>query len=155
MNLWLIPVDEPSFQATLAEPIDLSAWPDRPPSFPQQGRVWGVRTDPEQGDWTRNRRNRDRMERGDPLLVYRTETSRYTATGRVGPMTHTEYIRDEYWDDGPALDVFLVEDYDDEHTIERSSVNRLLEYKQSFWPQGLWRVSDDRPVQRVVDRFDI
>jgi len=51
MNLWLVPVDEPSFQRTLAEPIDLSDWNNRPDSFPERARVWGVRTDPEQGSW--------------------------------------------------------------------------------------------------------
>lgn len=49
------------------------------------------------------------MERGDPLLIYRNSMSRYTATGHVGAMTHTEHVRDEYWDGGPALDVYIVE----------------------------------------------
>lgn len=155
MNLWLVPVDEPSFQRTLAEPIDLSDWDDRPASFPERARVWGVRTDPEQGSWERNRRNLERMERGDPLLIYRNSESRYTATGRVGPMAHTEHVRDEYWDGGPALDVYVVEGYDDSLDVEPETVNRLLGYEKSFWPQGLWRVNDDRPTDRVVRKFDI
>ncbi|AXG07221.1 hypothetical protein DU500_12755 [Haloplanus rubicundus] len=155
MNLWLVPVDEPSFQQTLAEPIDLSDWDDRPASFPERARVWGVRTDPEQGSWERNRRNLERMERGDPLLIYRNSESRYTATGRVGPMAHTEHVRDEYWDGGPALDVYVVEGYDDSLDVEPETVNRLLGYEESFWPQGLWQVSDDRPTDRVVQKFDI
>ena len=95
MILWLVPVDERSFQRTLAEPVDLSDWDERPDSFPEEARIWGVRTDPEQGTWKRNRRNLERMERSDPMLIYRNEMSRYTATGRVGPMTRTEYVRDE------------------------------------------------------------
>ncbi|MFC7020429.1 hypothetical protein ACFQHP_12085 [Halomicroarcula sp. GCM10025743] len=155
MNLWLVPVDEPSFQRTLAEPIDLSDWDDRPDSFPDRARVWGVRTDPEQGSWKRNRRNLERMERGDPILIYRNSESQYTGTGRVGPMAHTEHVRDEYWDGGPALDVYVVEGYDDSVDVEPETVNRLLGYEESFWPQGLWRVSDDRPTERVVRKFDI
>jgi len=155
MNLWLVPVDEPSFQRTLAEPIDLSDWDDRPDSFPEHARVWGVRTDPEQGSWERNRRNLERMERDDPLLIYRNSESRYTATGRIGPMAHTEHVRDEYWDCGPALDIYAVEGYDDSIDVEPETVNRLLGYKESFWPQGLWRVSDDRPAERVVGEFNI
>lgn len=155
MNLWLVPVDEPSFQRTLAEPIDLSDWDDRPASFPRHARVWGVRTDLEQGSWERNRRNLARMERDDPLLIYRNSMSRYTAIGRVGPMTHTEHIRDEYWDGGPALDVYAVEGYDDSIDVEPETVNRLLGYDESFWPQGLWRVSDDRPIEQVIRKFDI
>lgn len=155
MNLWLVPVDEPSFQRTLAEPIDLSDWDDRPASFPERARVWGIRTDPKQGFWERNRRNLERMERGDPLLIYRNSESRYTATGRVGAMTHTEHVRDEYWDGGPALDVYVVEGYDDSLDVEPETVNQLLGYEELFWPQGFWRVSDDRPTDRVVRKFDI
>jgi hypothetical protein len=154
MNLWLVPVDEASFQQTLAHPADLSAWDDRPDSFPEQARVWGVRTDPEQGTWERNRRNLDLMARGDPLLFYRNSESRYAATGRVGPTTHTEWVRDEFWNGGPALEVYVVEDYESV-TVERETVNRVLGYKESFWPQGVWRVSDARPVDTLMERFDI
>lgn len=155
MNLWLVPVDEDSFQQTLAEPADLSGWTDRPDTFPKYAHVWGVRTDPEQGSWTRNRRNVERMQTGDPLLVYRNSKSRYTATGRVGAMARTEYVRDEFWGGGPALDVFTVEDYNNSVDIDRETVNEILGYKDSFWPQGFWRVSDDRPVNRLVRRFEI
>lgn len=155
MTLWLVPVDEPSYQATLAEPIDLSEWDDRPDTFPSTARVWGVRTDPQQGSWERNRRNLDRMEPGDPLLIYRNSQSQYTAAGRVGPMTHTEYIRDNYWNGGPALDAFVIEQYDETINLDPATVNRLLDYDQSFWPQGLWGVSDDRPMNRVVQKVNI
>ncbi|WP_434530173.1 hypothetical protein ACODNH_01410 (plasmid) [Haloarcula sp. NS06] len=155
MNLWLVPVDEPSFQRTLAEPIDLSDWDNRPDSFPERARVWGIRTDQEQGSWERNRRNLECMERGDPLLIYRNVMSQYTATGRVGSMAHTEHVRDEYWDGGPALDIYVVEGYDDSIDVEPETVNRLLGYEESFWPQGLWRVSDGRPTERVIRKFDI
>jgi hypothetical protein len=42
MNLWLVPVDERSFQRTLADPVDLSDWDDRPDDFPERARVWAV-----------------------------------------------------------------------------------------------------------------
>jgi len=155
MNLWLVPVDETSFQRTLSDPVSLSDWENRPDDFPERARVWGVRTDPEQGEWERNRRNLEKMEPGDPLLVYRNEASRYTATGRIGPMTRTEYVRDEFWNGGPALDVYVVEDYDDSMGAEPAVINELLGYEESFWPQGLWRVADDRPTERVVRKFDI
>lgn len=155
MNLWLVPVDERSFQRTLAEPVDLSDWDKRPNDFPEQARIWGVRTDPGQGSWERNRRNLELMACGDPLLVYRNSESQYTATGRVGPMAHTEYIRDKHWGGGPALDIYVVEDYDDSIDAEPEEVNKLLGYKGSFWPQGLWRAADDRPIHRVIRRFDI
>ena len=150
LTLWIVPVDEPSFQQTLATPADLSGWDERPDSFPVEARVWGVRTDPEQGSWARNKRNLDKMERGDPIVFYRNETSEYHATGRVGPMTRTEWVRDEYWFGGPALHVYVVEEYDDDLDISNERLNSLLGYKESFWPQGFWRVSDDRPIQRAM-----
>ena len=153
-QLWLMPVDERSFQQTLADPIDLSDRADKPAEFPDRARVWGVRTDPAQGSWERNRRNLERMEPGDPLLVYRNSTSQYYATGRVGTFWHTTHIRDEFWNGGPAIDIFAVEEYD-EVDVSPETVNDLLGYEETFWPQGLWRVADDRPTDRVVRRFNI
>lgn len=152
VQLWLVPVDEASFQQTMEEPINLSDAPNKPNRFPDKVRVWGVRTDREQGSWKRNRRNLDRMEPGDPLLVYRNSESQYTAMGRVGPFWHTTYIRDEFWNGGPAVDIYAVEDYR-EFEIDRQTVNGVLGYKESFWPQGLWRVADDRPVDRLLQRI--
>lgn len=153
-QLWLVPVDEPSFRKTLDEPVDLRDYSQKPAGFPARPRVWGVRTDPEQGSWERNRRNLERMQSGDPLLFYRNSQSEYHATGRVGEFWHTEHIRDEYWNGGPAIDVFSVEEYE---TVDatREVVNRLLDYKQNFWPQGLWRVADDRPTNQLVQKYNL
>ncbi|ELZ42019.1 hypothetical protein C463_11436 [Halorubrum californiense DSM 19288] len=95
------------------------------------------------------------MERDDPLVIYRNSKSRYTATGRVGPMAHTEYVRDQYWDGGPALDIYAIENYDDSIDVDPETINRVLGYKDSFRPQGFWRVSDDRPIERVARKFNI
>lgn len=152
-QLWLVPVDEESFQETLAKPIDLTDAPAKPENFPDEARVWGVRTDSAQGSWERNKRNLERMETGDPLLIYRNSQSRYTATGHVGPFWHTTYVRDEFWNGGPAVDVYTVEDYR-ECDLDRRTVNRILGYKENFWPQGLWRVADDRPIDQLLRRID-
>lgn len=153
-QLWLVPVDEPSYQETLDQTIDLSDCAEKPETFPDQARVWGVRTDPEQGSWERNRRNLKRMETGDPLLIYRNSLSKYTATGRVGEFwLDTDYVRDEYWSGGPARDVYTVENYR-EIDLSREAVNNALGYKESFWPQGFWKVGDDRPVDRLLRRLE-
>ena len=153
-QLWLVPVDEQSYQQTLAQPIDLTERDEKPDDFPERARVWGVRTDPDQGTWERNRQNLERMETGDPLLIYRNSMSRYHAKGRVGPFWRTTYIRDEYWDGGPAINVFAVENYE-EIDVDPGEINEAIGYEEHFWPQGLWRVSDDRPTEQVVRRFDI
>lgn len=148
-QLWLVPVDESSFQATLAQPIDLSDRHEKPPEFPDEARVWGVRVDPEQGSWERNRRNLDLMKPGDPLLIYRNRDSEYHARGRVGPFWATPYVRDEYWNGGPAIHVYAVLDYET-IDVSREEVNQRLGYKSNFAPQGLWRVADNRPSEELV-----
>lgn len=153
-QLWLVPVDERSFQQTLNQELDLSDRDEKPESFPDHTRVWGVRTDREQGSWQRNRRNLERMETGDPLLVYRNNTSQYHAKGRIGEFWHTTYIRDEYWNGGPAIDIFAVEEYE-EIDVQPEEVNSVLGYKEQFWPQGLWRVADDRPTDRLVRKLGL
>jgi len=153
-QLWLIPVDERSFQQTMADPIDLSDRDEKPEAFPDEARVWGVRTDPEQGSWDRNQRNLEKMETGDPLLIYRNSTSEYHAKGRIGEFWHSTYIRDEYWNGGPAIDLFSVEGYE-EIDVSNEEVNTTLNYKPSFWPQGLWRVADDRPTDRLAAKLGL
>ena len=153
-QLWLVPVDEPSYQNTMEEPINLSECEEKPEEFPDEARVWGVRTDLEQGTWKRNRRNLERMESDDPLLIYRNSQSKYTAVGHVGKFwLDTDYVRDEYWFGGPAKDVYSIEGYQ-QIDLSREVVNTALGYKDSFWPQGFWRVSDDRPVQRLLERVE-
>jgi hypothetical protein len=156
-QLWLVPADEPSYQQTLAQPRDLSPAPDKPDGFPDEARVWGVRTDPdhEQAPWDRNRRNLERMAPGDPLLIYRNSESHYVAAGRVGgPLWHTTWVRDEFWNGGPALDVFHIDDWQPIN-FEPASVNQTLGYEESFVPQGLWRVADDRPTGRLIKRIGL
>jgi len=94
------------------------------------------------------------MKPGDSLLIYRNSTSQYHAKGQVGPFWHTTYIRDEFWSGGPALDILAVEEYA-EIDVQPEDVNAILDYEEHFWLQGLWRVSDGRPTDRVVRRFDI
>lgn len=95
------------------------------------------------------------MQSGDPLLFYRNSQSEYHAKGRVGEFWRdTEYVRDEHWNGGPAIDVFSVEEYE-EIDVTRANVNQTLDYKSNFWPQGLWRVADDRPTNRLAHKLDL
>ena len=80
-SVFLAPVDD-SFERMVADGVDLTDWPDRPDDFPPRARVWGVRTDTDQGEWPRNRRNWRKMAVGGPVLFYDDGT--YVAAGRVG-----------------------------------------------------------------------
>lgn len=64
----------------------------------------------------------------------------------VAIQTHEDDIRDEFWDGAPALDVYVVEGYDDAIHVEPETVNELLGYShldQSFCssPSALCRHS--------------
>lgn len=148
-QLWLVPVDEGSYEATLAQRVDLSDAPNKPEDFPDQARVCGINTDLEHGTWKRNRLNLKFMKTGDHCLIYQTDKHHYTASGRVGSFWRTSHVRDEYWGGGPALDVFAVEDFL-ELEIPRVTVNRILDYDLSYWPRGLSKVSGDRAIGRVL-----
>lgn len=152
---WLVPVDENSYQQTLAQPIDLTGWEDRPDNFPEQARIWGVRTDPEQGEWKANKRHLEQMETGDPLLFYRNSKGQYDAAGRIGQFTHTDYVRDKHWNGGPAIDIYTVENYNPDLQISKKQVNQLLGYKEGHHPQGLSPVAADRSTDRLIQRLDI
>jgi hypothetical protein len=155
-QLWLIPADKKSYQQTLAQPRDLTPAPDKPQAFPDEARVWGVRTDPEhkQAPWPRNKRNLERMNPSDPLLIYLKGDGHYVASGSIGgPIWHTQWVRDEFWDGGPALDIFHIDDWTSIN-FEPETVNRILGYKKNTVPQGLWRVADDRPIGRLLQQID-
>lgn len=153
-SLFLVPVDEPSYRATLKDEIDLSDWKHRPDDVPKSTRIWGVRTDPEQGSWDRNRRNWRKMEPGDDLLFYRNGHGHYFATGTVGTMFRTDYIRDEFWNGGPAIDIYTVEEYDESVRLNTNEVNVVLDYDSSYYPRGLRRVADHRPTDRLHRLID-
>ena len=152
-SLFLVPVDEPSYRATLETKANLTDWDNRPADIPERAHVWGVRTDPEQGTWSRNRRNWEKMESGDDLLFYRNGQGHYFATGTVGAMFRTEYVRDNLWNGGPAIDLYTVEEYDESIRLESHVLNDVLGYDSSYYPRGLRRVADHRPTDRLDRRL--
>lgn len=154
-STWLVPVDEQSFQKTLTQPIDLSDWDDRPSDFPARTRVWGVRTDPKQGEWSMNKSHLEDMKTGDPLLFYRNSKSRYDAAGTIGQFAHTTYVRDSYWNGGPAIDIYTIENYDDFINMTTKEVNQLLRYKEGYYPQGLSPVASDWPTDQLLEQLSI
>jgi len=154
MNLWLVPVDEPSFQRTLAEPIDLSDWNNRPDSFPRtrpgmgrqpiRNRVPGSETVEISNEWARR-----------PAPDLPEPESRYTATGRVGPMAHTEHVRDEYWDGGPALDITVIGGLRRAPSMWNQRQSTGCSTTKSHSGHKDSGGGDDRPTERVGRKFDM
>jgi hypothetical protein len=50
--------------------------------------------------------------------------------------------------------VFSIEGYE-EVELSREEVNAALDYKEEFWPQGLWRVAEDRPTDQLVQELNL
>lgn len=148
--LYLVPVDEESYRATLAHEIDLSGWTERPTGFPATARVCGVRTDPERGTWERNKRTWAQMEPGEPLLFYRNGEGRFFASGRIGTMAKTDYVRNKFCDGGPADSVYEVKEYDEQVRLSLDRVNMILGYSDGFVPQGTHQAGEDRPADQVL-----
>jgi hypothetical protein len=90
------------------------------------------------------------MEEGEPLLFYQNGEGRFFASGRIGQMCKTEYIRDEFWNGGPAISIYEVQNWDDSVDISASRVKSLLGYDEKFILRGTHRVSEDRPTNRVL-----
>ena len=65
----------------------------------------------------------------------------------MDPFCHARYVRDEFLEGGPTVDIYAVEDYRGIE-IDRQTINRMLGCEENFWPQGRWRGADDRPVAR-------
>lgn len=154
MDIWLVPVDE-SFWETLESPVDLTKWVGRTIDFPLFARVLGVRTDSEEGVRERNRRYWEIMEKGDPVLVYRTDQDRYVAFGRVGHRAQTRYFLETYWGDEAAVSIFTVDAYDDSLDLAPETVNDVLGYADDFRPHGLSKVSSDRPINELLFFLDV
>lgn len=94
------------------------------------------------------------MEPGEPLLFYLNGTGEFVSRGQVGEMHETEYIRDEFWQGGPAVSIYTVEDYDNSVSIRLDDVKSILGYDDGFILRGTHRVSDDRPVDQLLRRVD-
>lgn len=152
--MWIVPV-EPPFIETLETRLDLTEWEGRTVDFPFFARVLGVRTESVDADRTRNRQYWGSMESGDPLLVYRSDTEQYVGFGRVGAKAETTYFDKAYWDDVGALNVFTVDDYDSSLALSPEQVNTVLGYEETFRPNGLSKVSADRPISDLLFFLDV
>jgi len=98
----------------------------------------GRRTDPEQGSWGETVEISNEWG-GDPLLIYRNSESRYTATGRVGPMAHRTRPR-RILGRRPSLGITVVEDYDDSIDNGTRDSQPAARLRRVILATGFWRV---------------
>jgi hypothetical protein len=95
------------------------------------------------------------METGEPLLFYRNGEGRFFATGRIGAMGKTDYVRNEFWNGGPADSVYEVRDYSEDVDISSGRVKSLLGYDEGFVVRGTHRVSEDRSIDRLLKTIGV
>lgn len=138
-DIFLVPITFPEFGRTVSSPIDLSNFRVddevmRETPDPASTRVWGVKNS------TLNKRFYDKMTSGDLLLFYHDDKYRYA--GEVGQKFENKEISDEFWS-GIAADLLYTVDSFSEIDLSRKRLNKACEYKESFQPQSIRRISNN------------
>ncbi|MFK5604894.1 hypothetical protein [Haloferax volcanii] len=153
-DVFLVPITFPEFERTVLNKIDLTKFHvddlivGEVPS-PTSTRVWGVKNS------TLNKRFYDKMESGDWLLFYHDDKYRYA--GKVGVKFESGLISDEFWS-GIDADMLYTVDSFAEIDLSRERLNQVCEYKKSFQPQSIRRISNRayrniRLKESSVDEF--
>lgn len=154
-NVFLVSCDPEDFERTVASPVDLGDYPDRPAALDgsEAVRLWGA------PEGTRNVETFERMQPGDLLLFY--ADGEYVGVGRVGETFEDEagWASEALWSDVESTHVFTVADFTPVR-IGRPAVNALFEYSATYVPQGLMRVAPERvtaqpsTIALAVERYD-
>ena len=148
-NVFLVTADSENFDRTVRTAIEPSEYSDRPGMLADhdQIRLWGARSG------TQNERYWEAMHSGDLLLFYTDGT--YVGLGRVGKTFEdaNEWVSSTFWNDAPSSLIYTVERFR-EVSVPKRAVNRIFEYSDSYNPQGLMRVADERVPRslRTIER---
>ena len=148
-NVFLVTADSGNFDRTVRTAIEPSKHADHPDVLADHDnvRLWGARSG------KRNEQYWEVMQSGDLLLFYIDET--YVGLGRVG-MTfrdESDWVSSTFWNDAPSSLIYTVEDFQ-EVSVPKRAVNRIFDYSESYNPQGLMRVADERVTRslRTIER---
>lgn len=144
-NVFLAPVDGPSYERTVETAVAVDDHPDRPEPLAdlESVRLDGVAaTDA-------NRTYFEKMAPGDLVLFHRDD--RYVGVGYVGTTFEDtdRWTAATFWGDGDATLIFTVTEFSPV-SVPRVKVHRLFEYTERYSPQGLTRVADSRVTNRLA-----
>lgn len=136
-NVFLAAVDPDRFAATLAAPVDLADYPDRPDALADRetARIGAV----EPGD--RNEQMFERMVPGDLVLCYADDE--YLGVGRVVATFDDGWAADALWEGADVAGGYVLEDFV-EVSVSAQAVHTLFDYASDYAPGGLIRVADSR-----------
>jgi len=144
-DVFLVPCDPGNYGRTVASPVDLREYPDRPDPLQNidKARFWGAR------DGKGNKSYFEKMETGDLVLFY--QDSQYIGVGFIETTFHDEagWARTTFWENAPSESIYTINDFDS-ISVPRSKVNRIFDYKTDYYPQGLTRVVDNRVSNRLT-----
>ena len=152
-NVFLVPVTPENFDRTVASPVDLTDYDDRPESLADldEARLWAL------GDESGSDSTFERMSEGDLLLFYHDDE--YVGTGRVGTAFEDadRWVSGTFWTAFPATRIYTVESFTPV-SVPKRAVNRIFDYSETYTP-GFMRVADSRvtsqlaAIERALDRF--
>lgn len=143
-NVFLVPCDPGNYNRTVSSPVDLTDHPDRPAPLDKMetARFWGAR------DGEGNRAYFEKMEPGDLVLFY--QDKRYIGTGFIGTTFEDDsgWVRTTFWRNAPSELIYTIEEFSS-ISVPYSKINRIFDYSEGYYPQGLTRVADGRVTRRL------
>lgn len=153
-SVFLAPCDPGNFHQTVLSTINLIEFPNRPEELleVETARFWGVRKG------SRNEEFFERMDSGDLILFY--QDGNYVGTGWAG-MTFEDdeqWASTTFWNNAPSELIYTIEGFTPV-SVPRTAVNRIFDYAEGYYPQGLTRVAekrrDRRPkvIKRAVEKY--
>jgi len=138
-NVFLAPCDPGNFDRTVLTKIDLSEYPDHPDALSGLDivRFWGVR------DGESNRNFFEKMASGDLVLFYQDGV--YIGTGWIKSTFEDEerWASKTFWKNAPSNLIYTLEDFT-RIAVPKENVNRIFDYAEEHYPQGLSRVAENR-----------
>lgn len=151
-NVFLAEVDLDRFESTLATPVALDAFPDRPDGLDdaEEARFGAVMS----GD--RNGQMFERMTPGDLVLCYTDGT--YVGVGRVATTLEDPEVVGQLWDGAETAGSYVLEDFAPV-SVPARVVNALFDYDPDYSPGGLIRVANGRvghslaAIRVAVERY--
>ena len=142
-NVFLAPCDSGNFDRTVLTEIVLSKYPNHPDALSglDTVRFWGVR------DGESNRNYFEKMTTGDLVLFY--QDGRYIGTAWIKSTFEDEemWASKTFWQNAPSNLIYTLEDFT-RISVPKESVNRIFDYMESHYPQGLSRVAENRIENR-------
>lgn len=151
-DVFLVPVTFPEFERTVLNTIDISKIRVNSSAVkkipnPTSTRVWGVKNS------TLNKRFYDKMDSEDLLLFYHNDKYRYA--GKVGEKFESNIVSNEFWS-GIDADLLYTIDSFAPINLPREKLNKICEYKTSFQPQSIRRISNSayRNIRMKEDSID-